>query len=204
MLGMGSTAFWSTLFTVLRTVSACSASSGLMAVSTFAIISVAGMLVGVTAKFSPFLSRVVSASLSVLEDRLMTQFVWSTLVSRLTCWLLSVRGEVSRIFVSVAPWCCWRLWVLVSICSRRVFSLELTKIYQEGFYFLLLRNLWILELWATYDKSWQLEFESAGELCRPVSWADQALTKKFDSFGIFKRMQNRDKNLSWQFFLWFC
>ena len=39
MLGLGSTAFWSTLFTVLRTVSACSA-SGLMAVSTFAIISV--------------------------------------------------------------------------------------------------------------------------------------------------------------------
>ena len=79
MLGLSGTAFWSTLFTVLRTVSACSASSGLMAVSTFAIISVAGMLVGVTAKFSPFLSRVVSASLSVLEDRLMTQFVWSTL-----------------------------------------------------------------------------------------------------------------------------
>ena len=73
MLGLSGTAFWSTLFTVLRTVSACSASSGLMAVSTFAIISVAGMLVGVTAaKFSPFLSRVVSASLSALEDRLMT------------------------------------------------------------------------------------------------------------------------------------
>ena len=50
-----------------------------MVVSTFAIISVVLMLVGVTAKFSPFLSRVVSASLSVLEDRLMTQFAWSTL-----------------------------------------------------------------------------------------------------------------------------
>ena len=50
-----------------------------MAVSTFAIISVARMLVGVTAKFSPFFSRVVSASLSVLEDRLMSQFVRSTL-----------------------------------------------------------------------------------------------------------------------------
>ena len=79
MLGLGGTSFWSTLFTVLRTVSACSASSGLMVVSTFAIISVVLMLVGVTAKFSPFLSRVVSASLSVLEDRLMTQFAWSTL-----------------------------------------------------------------------------------------------------------------------------
>ena len=52
---------------------------GLMTVSTFAIISVAGMLVGVTTKFGPFLSRMDSASLSVLEDRLMTQFVWSTL-----------------------------------------------------------------------------------------------------------------------------
>ena len=52
---------------------------GLMAVSTFAIISVAGMLVGVTTKFGPFLNRMDSASLSVLEDRLMTQFVWSTL-----------------------------------------------------------------------------------------------------------------------------
>ena len=40
MLGLSGTVFWSTLFTVLRTVSACSASSGLMAVSTSAIISV--------------------------------------------------------------------------------------------------------------------------------------------------------------------
>ena len=77
-----------------------------MAVSTFAITSVARMLVGVTAKFSPFSSRVVSASLSVLEDRLMSQFVRSTWVSRLTRWLLSVRGEAPRIFVSVALWCC--------------------------------------------------------------------------------------------------
>ena len=53
--------------------------SGLMAVSTFTIISVAKMLVGIMVKFSPFLSRVVSALLSVLEDRLTTQFVWSTL-----------------------------------------------------------------------------------------------------------------------------
>ena len=53
--------------------------SGLMAVSTFTIISVARMLVGIMVKFSPFLSRVVSALLSVLEDRLTTQFVWSTL-----------------------------------------------------------------------------------------------------------------------------
>ena len=50
-----------------------------MAVSTFTIISVARMLVGIMVKFSPFLNRVVSALLSVLEDRLTTQFVWSTL-----------------------------------------------------------------------------------------------------------------------------
>ena len=50
-----------------------------MAVSTFTIISVARMLVGIMVKFSPFLNRVVSALLSVLVDRLTTQFVWSTL-----------------------------------------------------------------------------------------------------------------------------
>ena len=43
------------------------------------MISVAGMFVGVTAKFNPFFSRVVCASLSVLEDKLITQFVWSML-----------------------------------------------------------------------------------------------------------------------------
>lgn len=58
--------------------SACSALSGLMADSTFAMISVVGMLADVTAKFNPFLSRAVSVSLSVLEDKLMTKFVWST------------------------------------------------------------------------------------------------------------------------------
>ena len=146
MSGLGGTSFWSTLFTVLRTVSA-SVSSGLMVVSTFAIISVVLMLVGVTAKFSPFLSRVVSASLSVLEDRLMTQFVWSTLGVEVNL----LAAFCSRRSFSNFCFCCSLVllktgWVLVLICSRRVFSLELTKIYQEGLYFLLLRNLWILEL----------------------------------------------------------
>ena len=68
MLDFGGSAFWSMLFTFLRTVSACSALSGLIADSTVAMISVAGMLVGVMAKFNPFLRSVVSASLSVLED----------------------------------------------------------------------------------------------------------------------------------------
>ena len=80
MLGLGGAAFCSTLFTVLRTVSACSVPTDIIADSTFAMISVAGIFVGVTAKFNPFFSRVFSASLSVLEDRLITQFFWSTCV----------------------------------------------------------------------------------------------------------------------------
>ena len=105
---------------VLRTASACSASSGLMAVSSFVIISVAGMLVGVTATFSPLLNRVVSASLSVLENRVMTQFVWS--MSRLTGWLLSVRGEASRkLFLSLFSVVKDSL-VLVQIWSSRVLA----------------------------------------------------------------------------------
>ena len=106
MLGLGGTAFRSTLFTVVRTVLACSALSGLMAVSTFAIISVAGMLVGVTAKFSPFLSRVVSASLSVLKNRLMTQFVWSTLGVEVYSLAAFCSRRSFSIFFSVAFWCC--------------------------------------------------------------------------------------------------
>ena len=58
--------------------SACSASSCLTAVSTLAMISVAGMLAGVTAKFSPFFSRAISASLRDLEDKLINQLVLST------------------------------------------------------------------------------------------------------------------------------
>ena len=43
-----------------------------------AIISVAGMYAGVTAKFSPFFSRAISASSRDLEDKLITQLVLST------------------------------------------------------------------------------------------------------------------------------
>ena len=46
--------------------------------STLAIISVAGMFAGVTAKFRPFFSRDTSASLKDLNDKLMTQLVLST------------------------------------------------------------------------------------------------------------------------------
>ena len=80
MLGLGGTAFWSTLFTVLRTVSACSASiewsDGCFCLRDYFCGSDVGRR---DSEISPFLSRVVSASLSVLEDRLMTQFAWSTL-----------------------------------------------------------------------------------------------------------------------------
>ena len=98
-----------------------------MAVSTFAIISVARMLVGITAKFSPFLSGVVSASLSVLEDRLMSQFFWSTLgveVDSLAAFC-SRRSSSNfcfcRSLVLLKP-----RWVLVLICSCRAGNLVLT------------------------------------------------------------------------------
>ena len=98
-----------------------------MAVSTFAIISVARMLVGMTAKFSPFLSGVVSASLSVLEDRLMSQFFWSTLgveVDSLAAFC-SRRSSSNfcfcRSLVLLKP-----RWVLVLICSCRAGNLVLT------------------------------------------------------------------------------
>ena len=97
-----------------------------MAVSTFAIISVAGMLIGVAAKFSPFLSRVVSASLCVLEDRTTSQFVWSTLGVEVD----SLAAFCSR--RSFSNFCFCRTlvllktrWVLVLICSCRAGNLVL-------------------------------------------------------------------------------
>ena len=60
------------LLTDLLKVSACSESSVLMADSTLATISVAGMLVGVTAKFNPFSSNDTSASLRGRDDKLIT------------------------------------------------------------------------------------------------------------------------------------
>jgi len=56
------------------------ASSSLTADSTLAMISVAGTLVGVTAKFRPFFSKDISASLRALDDRLLTDFVLSAKV----------------------------------------------------------------------------------------------------------------------------
>ena len=110
--------FWNTLFTVLRNVSACSMLSGLMAVSSFTIISVARMLVGIMVKFSPFLSRVVSALLSVLEDRLTTQFVWSTLG-------VEVDLQKEELLKFLFRRCLVLLktrWVLVLIFSSRLFT----------------------------------------------------------------------------------
>ena len=48
--------------------SACSESSFLMAVSTLATISVAGMVVGVTSKFNPFMIAVETFALSVYQN----------------------------------------------------------------------------------------------------------------------------------------
>ena len=99
-----------------------------MAVSTFAFISVARMLVGVTAKFSPLLSSVVSASLSVLEDRLMSQFVWSTLdveVDSLAAFCS--RRSSSNFYFCRSLVLLKTRWVLVLICSCRAGNLVLTN-----------------------------------------------------------------------------
>ena len=56
--------------------SARSASSDLTADSTLAVISVAGMFVGVTAKFRPFFNRVSSAS---LRDLALSTYVFALL-----------------------------------------------------------------------------------------------------------------------------
>ena len=58
--------------------SACSESSVLMAVSTLATISVAGMVVGVTTKLNPFSSNDTSASLRGHDDKLITHLFLST------------------------------------------------------------------------------------------------------------------------------
>ena len=104
-----------------------------MAVSTLAIISVAGMLVGVTAKFSPLLSRVVSASLSVLEDRLMSQFVFSTFGVEVD----SLAAFCSR--RSFSNFCFCRSlvllktrWMLVLICSCRAGNLGITTVLKTS------------------------------------------------------------------------
>ena len=77
----------------LLTVSACSASSCLTADSTLAIIPVAGMSAGVTAKFRLFFSRDTSASVRDLDDKLTTQLVLST---KLMMLLLVKQKPVSR------------------------------------------------------------------------------------------------------------
>ena len=97
-----------------------------MAVSTFAIISVAGMFIGVAANFSPFLSRVVSASLCFLEDRLTSQFVWS----RLGVEVDSLAAFCSRRSFSNFCFCHTLVllktrWVLVLICSCKAGNLVL-------------------------------------------------------------------------------
>ena len=60
------------LLIVLLTVSACCASSDLIADLALATVSVAGILVGITAKFNPFCSKETSASLEDLEEKLIT------------------------------------------------------------------------------------------------------------------------------------
>ena len=73
-------------------VSACSESSVLMAASALATILVAGMLVGVTAKFNPFSSNDTSASLRGRDDKLITHLFF---VDFLRC-LVNMRCSRNR------------------------------------------------------------------------------------------------------------
>ena len=57
--------------------SACSGSSSMISDSILTIISAAGMLLGITAKFSPFFSKAVSESLRDLEYGLTCQLALS-------------------------------------------------------------------------------------------------------------------------------
>ena len=78
--------------------SACSQSSVLMAVSTLATISVAGMVVGVTVKFNPFSSNDTSASLRGRDDKLITHLFWSTCGVRLTLAFSRLRDSGEKSF----------------------------------------------------------------------------------------------------------
>ena len=81
MLGVGGCACSRMLLTALLTASACSVSSGRTADSSLAVISVTETLPGVREKFRPFFSKYTSASLRVLDDKLITQFVLSKEIS---------------------------------------------------------------------------------------------------------------------------
>ena len=48
-----------------------------------------------------------------------------------------------------------------AICHKNYHQLVRTKIYQEGFYFFCCETRGFKNFVTTYDKSWQLEFESA-------------------------------------------
>ena len=120
MLGSNCSACCRILLTTLLTVSACSASSFLMAVSTsLVIISVAGMFVGVTAKFSPFFSRAISASLRDLEDKLTTKLVLSTYgISIDDVAVCFSRTSFSNLRFCLSLLVLMTRWVLILICSR--------------------------------------------------------------------------------------
>ena len=86
------------------TESACSVSNGLIADSTLATISVAGILVGVIAKFNPFCSSKTSVSLKDLEDRLITHTLWSIQGVLVGERGLSPLARVYQICVVVGLW----------------------------------------------------------------------------------------------------
>ena len=118
MLGSGGSACRRILLTALRTVSACSASNCQTADSTLAIISVAGMFPGYTAKFKPFFSRAISASLRDLEDKLITQLVLSAdVVSGGDTAACFSRASLSNFCFCLSLVFLKTRWVLILICS---------------------------------------------------------------------------------------
>ena len=79
MLVLGDLACRRIPFTVrFSTVYVCSESSALIADSTLATISLAGMLNGITAKFNPFFGNNTSISLRGREDKSITHLFLST------------------------------------------------------------------------------------------------------------------------------
>lgn len=78
MLGVGGCACSRMALTASLTVSARSVASAPNADSNLVMISMAGTFAGVTPKFRPFFSEDASASLRILDDKLISHFVLAT------------------------------------------------------------------------------------------------------------------------------
>ena len=145
MFGVGSCACSRMILTAFLTVSARSSVSSLTADSaTLATISVAGTLAGVTAKFRPFFSKDTSASLRVLDDKLITQFDLSIKDVGET------EGYCSR--NSYSNLRCWRWWYIYILTLYRSSCFSINLEYENLVHIwpqLLTTSLW--ELWKFFS-----------------------------------------------------